>query len=86
MNERFGTSFARFDDAADNVEAVFEIIEERARRPAWQHMLGEFLAGRLSWDEYQLATRDLRVGTPPPRFPSTGCSDHRPHASVPSKP
>lgn len=69
LNERFGTSFARFDDAAANVEAVFEIIEERARRPAWQHLLGEFLAGGLSWDEYQLATRDLRVGTPVPEVP-----------------
>ncbi len=58
LNERFGTSFARFDDSADNVEAVFEIIEERARRPAWQHLLGEFLAGRLSWDEYRHATKD----------------------------
>ncbi len=69
LNERFGTSFARFDDSADNVEAVFGIIEERARRPAWQHLLGEFLAGRLSWDEYQHATKDLRITTPAPEVP-----------------
>lgn len=69
LNERFGTSFARFDDSADNVEAVFEIIEERARRPAWQHLLGEFLAGRLSWSEYQEATKEVRIASPAPEVP-----------------
>jgi hypothetical protein len=69
VNERFATSFVRFDDSADNVEAVFDIIEERARRPAWQHLLGEFLSGGLSWDEYRVATAEVRVSSPPPEVP-----------------
>ena len=69
VNERFGTSFTPFDDSPANVETVFEIIEERARRPVWQHLLGEFLAGGLSWDEYQRETEAVRVSSPAPEVP-----------------
>lgn len=79
VNERFGTSFTRFDDSAANVEAVFEIIEERARRPAWQHLLGEFLSGGLSWDEYQRETEAIRTSSPAPEVPESRVQ--RPSAS-----
>ena len=69
VNERFGTSFVRFEDSAESAEAVFAIIEERARRPAWQHLLGEFLSGGLSWDEYRQATEQVRATSPPPEVP-----------------
>ena len=79
VNERFGTSFVRFEDSTENAEGVFEIIEERARRPAWQHLLGEFLSGGLSWDEYRRATEEVRVTSPAPEVPESRVQ--RPSAS-----
>ena len=79
VNERFATSFVRFEDSAESAEAVFEIIEERARRPAWQHLLGEFLSGGLSWDEYRQATEEVRVTSPAPEVPESRVQ--RPSAS-----
>jgi hypothetical protein len=64
VNDRFGTSFAEFRHSDDDVEAVLALIEERASRPTWQRSLGEFLAGRLSYDEYEALTAEQRRRTP----------------------
>ena len=69
VNKRFGTSFVPFEDSEGNVAVAFEIIEERARRPIWQHQLGEFLSGGLSWSEYQRDTQAVRLSSPAPEVP-----------------
>jgi hypothetical protein len=60
LNERFGTDFAEFEHTGGRVEEVFELIEERSRRPSWERVLGRFLSGRMSLDEYRNATERPR--------------------------
>jgi hypothetical protein len=61
VNERFGTSFVEFKHAEVDVDTVLDLIEERASRPPWQPLLGEFLAGILSYDEYRELTAGARA-------------------------
>jgi hypothetical protein len=60
VNQRFGTPFEEFDHTAERETVVFDLIEERASRPPWQRLLGEFLCGNLSLDEYMRLTEDQR--------------------------
>jgi hypothetical protein len=69
VNRRFGTSFFEFKHAEVDVDAVFDLIEERASRPPWQPLLGAFLAGRISYDEYREVTADARAAEPAPSIP-----------------
>jgi hypothetical protein len=64
VNERFGTSFVEFKHTDSDVATVFELINERAGRPSWQRLLGEFLCGRISYDEYRERTAPLRRSEP----------------------
>jgi hypothetical protein len=49
-----------FDHTAEQERLVFDLIEERASRPPWQRLLGEFLCGNVSFDEYMRLTEDQR--------------------------
>jgi len=60
FNERFGTDFREFRHDDDQVERCLALIEERSRRPPWEHLLGDFLSGRISVDEYEQATKAFR--------------------------
>lgn len=60
VNQRYGTRFARFAHDEEHVARCFELIDERARRPSWEPLLGRFLAGSMSADEYRAATAPLR--------------------------
>ena len=60
VNERFGTRFREFEHTEGNVEACFSLIEERSRRPPWEKLLGQFLSGRVSADEYRAVTEEAR--------------------------
>ncbi len=60
LNERFGTSFVEFPQTDAAVATAFALIDERSRRPPWRRLLGEFLAGRISLDEYRDLTADQR--------------------------
>ena len=62
VNRRFATSFFEFKHAEVGVDAVFDLVEERASRPPWQPLLGAFLAGRISYDEYRELTAEARAG------------------------
>lgn len=64
VNARFGTSFVEFKHTEADVAVVFELIEERSRRPPWEPLLGMFLAGRISLDEYLDRTAGLRRSHP----------------------
>lgn len=64
VNERFGTSFLEFKHTDADVAIVFDLIDERSRRPPWQPLLGAFLAGRISFDEYREATAEQREALP----------------------
>ncbi|MBI3649224.1 MAG: hypothetical protein HY240_10825 [Actinobacteria bacterium] len=60
VNALFGTSFREFEQTHESVQACFDLIEERSRRPAWAPLLGKFLSGRISAGEYRGATVELR--------------------------
>jgi hypothetical protein len=60
LNTRFGTTFRAFRHEPDQVGRCLELIEERAQRPPWEHLLGDFLSGKLSADEYREQTEPLR--------------------------
>jgi len=53
VNHRFGTMFRAFRHDEASVRQVFELIDERARRPPWEPLMGEFLAGSCSLDDYR---------------------------------
>ena len=66
LNARFSTSFDRFEHDREHVDTVFEIIEDRSRRPAWSEALGDFEDGRIGLDEYRRAkARCLEAGLEP---------------------
>lgn len=60
VNARFGTSFAEFVHTEANVAMALALVEERARHTPWRRLLGEFLAGRISLDEYVELTAEQR--------------------------
>jgi hypothetical protein len=60
VNTRFGTRFRTFQHTEHNERAVFALIEERARRPPWEELIGAFLSGAMSADEFREATRLYR--------------------------
>jgi hypothetical protein len=60
LNERFGTAYREFDHDDAQVERCLALIEERSRRPPWEHLLGDFLSGRISAYEYEQATKAFR--------------------------
>lgn len=45
VNDRFGTTFARFEGTVDEIADVFRLIEERASRPPWERHIGEVMSG-----------------------------------------
>jgi hypothetical protein len=51
VNARFGTDFTPFQHSSEDVSRCFWLIEERARRPAWDEQLGEFLRGRMRLEQ-----------------------------------
>ena len=53
VNARFGTAFGVFKHTPENVAACFEIIEDRARWPAWADALGRFENGVIGAAEYR---------------------------------
>jgi hypothetical protein len=63
INERFGTSFDEFQHTEDNVKRCYEIIEDRARRPPWEKILGRFQAGMIPYEEYRDAAQRGRETT-----------------------
>jgi len=60
LNARFGTEYREFHHGDDEVERCLALIEERSRRPPWEHLLGDLLSGRMSADEYQEASAAFR--------------------------
>jgi hypothetical protein len=80
VNRRFGTSFAEFDHTVEREGLVFGLIEERASRPPWQRLLGEFLCGNLSFDEYLRLTEPQRrrrtTSAVPERLVQRPSADH----------
>jgi hypothetical protein len=51
VNQRFGTRFREFDHSPENVRFCFDLVEIRARRPAWDRVLGEFECGFIGPEE-----------------------------------
>jgi hypothetical protein len=57
VNARFGTAFARFDPSPERTQECFELIEMRARRPAWAATIQAFLSGLATREELAAAGR-----------------------------
>lgn len=53
LNEKYSTSFDRFEHDSGNVATVFQIIEDRSRRPPWSEALGDFEDGRIGLEAYR---------------------------------
>ena len=51
VNARFGTAFSPFDQSAENVEAVFRIIEDGDEQAATNDLVTLYLSGWLGGDE-----------------------------------
>jgi hypothetical protein len=66
VNRRFGTSFGEFEHSDANVRACFQLVEVRARRPPWDHVLGSFESGLMGWSELraELARHEVDLTTP----------------------
>ena len=58
LNSRFGTAFVPFRHTPENVERVFEFIEERAARPAYEEHIGRYMSGLETAEELAAARRD----------------------------
>jgi hypothetical protein len=64
VNQRFGTAFAPFHTTPETVAECFAIIDDRARRPAWDAVIGRFmsgLAGRAELDAARAAGGNTAV-------------------------
>jgi hypothetical protein len=60
LNLKFGSSFARFDHSRTNVEKVFELIEQRSRRPSWAGALADYQSGLIGTAELERAINGHR--------------------------
>jgi hypothetical protein len=57
LNDRFGTAFAPFVHTPENVERVFALIEERAKRPAYEEHIGRYMSGLETAEELDAGRR-----------------------------
>jgi hypothetical protein len=66
VNRRFGTTFREFQHTPENVQACFNLVEVRARRPPWDHVLGEFESGLIGVADLrrELSSRRVDVERP----------------------
>jgi hypothetical protein len=61
VNQHFGTRFREFDHSPENVRFCFDLVEVRARRPAWDRVLGEFECGFIGAEELRRELERHRV-------------------------
>jgi hypothetical protein len=66
LNRRFGTHFREFEHTPENVRTCFTLVEVRARRPPWDHVLGAFESGVIGAEELRraLARHAVDLETP----------------------
>ncbi len=55
VNGRYGTSFDLFEHTQENVARVFQLIEDRHRRPPWSLEVGLLENGKIGLTEYEAA-------------------------------
>jgi hypothetical protein len=55
VNRRYGTDFAAFVHTERNVERCYRLIEERSARAPWGPMLTEWMSGRISAAQLEVA-------------------------------
>ena len=53
VNRRFGSDFEPFAHTAENVARLFQLIEDRSRRPPWASAVGGFENGEIGPEEYE---------------------------------
>jgi hypothetical protein len=51
MNARFGTGFAPFRHTPENVQYVYDLIDERARYPAHADAIRRFVSGTITYEQ-----------------------------------
>jgi len=77
MNERFGTSFTPFLHTPENVQNVYDLIDERARHPAYTDAIRRFVSGTITYE--QLAEARTHANGSMPELPENRVA--RPSAS-----
>jgi hypothetical protein len=55
LNERFGTSFEPFRHTPENVQRVYDLIDERARHPAYADAIRQFVSGTITSEQLNAA-------------------------------
>ena len=55
LNARFETSFTPFDHTRENVERVYDLIDERARHPRYARVIREYVSGMITYDKLEAA-------------------------------
>ena len=67
VNERFGTDFVPPSGTEMARSEAFAVIDDRARRPTWDAVIGRFLSGYATRDEMDaMRAHDASAGEPPP--------------------
>ena len=67
VNERFGTDFVPPPGTDQARHDAFALIDDRARRPSWDAVIGRFLSGYATRDEIDaMRAHDASAGEPPP--------------------
>jgi hypothetical protein len=61
VNRRFGTRFRQFEHTPENVRACYRLVEARARRPSWDHVLGEFESGLIGVEDLSRVLTRRRI-------------------------
>ena len=60
LNQHYGTSFTPFQHTDENVRAVYALIDERARRPAWATAIHAYVSGHITMAELEAARNGHR--------------------------
>jgi hypothetical protein len=65
LNDRFSTDFTPFDHTPENVQSVYDLIDERARHPAYSDAIRAYVSGVISREDLEAArTRSAGSGKP----------------------
>ncbi len=51
LNERFGTAYARFEHTPENVQRVYDLIEEKSRDPEHADAIRRYFSGVISAEQ-----------------------------------
>jgi hypothetical protein len=69
LNARFATDFTPFQHTPENVQAVYDLIEERARHPSYSGAIREYVSGVISRQDLDAARLRAEAPSEPSHLP-----------------